>query len=354
MYCPSCGTANPDGAAFCTRCGKPLSQTTEQARWAPSPAALETASDPLQSGPLPYSGFWRRVGAYFIDAIALFAAAMLIGLPFGLKFFPSGLGVYQFVQLIGGWLYFALMESSVQQGTLGKMALGIKVTTLSGERIGFGRATGRYFAKFLSSLILSIGYLMVAFTSRRQGLHDMIAGTLIVKRAAASDEIARAGPAPRVSGWAIAGIVAVFAFVPIVGILAAIAIPAYQDYTIRAQVSEGLYRADSVKARIAERYAQTGMFAGIDNAALQLPNDTGGKYVEAIHVENGVVSIEYGRTANNLISAHSLLLVPGTTENGAMVWVCGRSPPPDNASMAIEDYAHLTTIAAKYLPSSCR
>jgi uncharacterized RDD family membrane protein YckC len=81
-----------------------------------------------------------------------------------------------------GWLYFALMESSSKQGTLGKMALSIMVTDVNGNRITFGRATGRYFGKFLSGLILYIGYIMVAFTEKKQGLHDMIAGTLVVNK----------------------------------------------------------------------------------------------------------------------------------------------------------------------------
>ena len=82
---------------------------------------------------------------------------------------------------VAQWLYFALMESSSKQATLGKMALGIRVTDVNGNRIGFGRATGRHFAKILSGLILGIGFLMAAFTEKKQALHDMIAGTLVVK-----------------------------------------------------------------------------------------------------------------------------------------------------------------------------
>jgi len=81
-----------------------------------------------------------------------------------------------------GWLYFAMMESSSTQGTLGKMALGIKVTDLNGGQIGFGKATGRYFGKIISALILLIGYIMVAFTEKKQGLHDMMAGCLVVNK----------------------------------------------------------------------------------------------------------------------------------------------------------------------------
>jgi uncharacterized RDD family membrane protein YckC len=81
------------------------------------------------------------------------------------------------------WLYFALMETSVRQGTLGKMALGLFVTDLEGRRISFGRATGRFFAKIITGLVpLFIGYIMAGFTAKRQALHDMIAGCLVLKK----------------------------------------------------------------------------------------------------------------------------------------------------------------------------
>ena len=85
------------------------------------------------------------------------------------------------------WLYFALLESSSMQGTLGKKALGMIVTDLSGNRIGFGRATGRYFGKILSAIILGIGFIMVAFTERKQGLHDLLANTLVYKASSSTD-----------------------------------------------------------------------------------------------------------------------------------------------------------------------
>jgi len=85
------------------------------------------------------------------------------------------------ITLIGGILYFVLMESSAKQGTLGKMALGLVVTDTNGNRISPARALGRYFAKILSGAILMIGFIMVAFTERKQGLHDMLANTLVLR-----------------------------------------------------------------------------------------------------------------------------------------------------------------------------
>jgi len=84
--------------------------------------------------------------------------------------------------LVLEWLYYALLESSAWQATLGKKALGLEVTDLAGVRITFGRATGRYFARYISFFTLGIGYLMAGFTEKKQALHDMIAGTLVIRK----------------------------------------------------------------------------------------------------------------------------------------------------------------------------
>ena len=91
-------------------------------------------------------------------------------------------GAAQLLALFFSWMYFALMESSRLQATLGKLAVGIKVTDLAGNRIGFEKATWRYFGKFISALPLLGGFVMAAFTARRQALHDRMAGCLVVNR----------------------------------------------------------------------------------------------------------------------------------------------------------------------------
>jgi uncharacterized RDD family membrane protein YckC len=129
-----------------------------------------------------YAGFWRRVAAYILDGIIV--SVVLVPLSLALRDPQQQATVYYPVSTALSWLYFALMESSARQATVGKMALGIVVTDLEGNRIGFGRATGRFFAKYLSFLILFIGVIMVAFTQKKQGLHDMIVSTLVFKKAA--------------------------------------------------------------------------------------------------------------------------------------------------------------------------
>lgn len=114
-----------------------------------------------------------RVGAYLLDLLILVIPLTM------LAFIPI-LGIV--LNIVGVWLYFALQESSERQATIGKRALNIYVTDMYGRRISFGQATGRYFSKIISSLILGIGYIMAGFTEKKQGLHDMIAGTLVKRR----------------------------------------------------------------------------------------------------------------------------------------------------------------------------
>jgi uncharacterized RDD family membrane protein YckC len=135
------------------------------------------------------AGFWKRVAAAIIDGIITLAGGFAIGLVFGVFMVAGGTydpavsgGIGDIFGIILCWLYFAVLESSPAQGTLGKMALGIKVTDLEGSRIGFGKATGRHFGKIISALILLIGFIMVAFTQKKQGLHDMMAGCLVVNK----------------------------------------------------------------------------------------------------------------------------------------------------------------------------
>lgn len=90
------------------------------------------------------------------------------------------------VSLLVTWLYYALCESSSWQGTVGKKVCGLRVTDMNGSQINFGKATGRHFGKILSGLILGIGFIMIAFTEQKQGLHDIMAGTLVLRGPAAT------------------------------------------------------------------------------------------------------------------------------------------------------------------------
>lgn len=134
-----------------------------------------------------YGGFLERFAAAFIDGIISGILGLIVGMAIGLGLGGAGVGeremdvLARIVGIVLGWLYFALQESSESQATLGKRAMNLKVVDLAGNRISFGRATGRYFAKIPSALLCAIGYLMQPFTNKKQALHDLLASTLVVK-----------------------------------------------------------------------------------------------------------------------------------------------------------------------------
>lgn len=147
-----------------------------------------------------YSGFWKRFLGFWIDRVLLsifiLIMCFVLRIPSSESLIYSGINPYKFYGdtvntnsiyiwifiIILPWLYFAIFESSKLKATPGKIVLGMAVTTLNGDDISFTKATVRYFGKFLSSAIIGIGFIMVAFTSRKQGLHDIIAKTLVVNR----------------------------------------------------------------------------------------------------------------------------------------------------------------------------
>jgi len=205
FFCSHCGAPNVAGAQFCTRCGastQPAAAPAPVSPAIPSPVAASSyqplAPQPgfAPAGSVRYGGFWIRFVAAIIDGIIVQAVVLplsfIVGGITGFAGAMSGIentgiqlmgGVFGFViGVAGSWLYEALMESSSRQATLGKMIFQMKVTDLSGNRITFGRATLRYFAKWLSGLTLLIGYIIAGFTEKKQAIHDMIASCLVLRK----------------------------------------------------------------------------------------------------------------------------------------------------------------------------
>lgn len=218
MFCTKCGTEVQQTALFCPSCGAPQqapAEVVQQTSVQLSPPSVQQPSfqanqnaaatqSPVQGfyadahaqNSVRYGGFWIRVVASLIDTLIVTFVSWLIafgvGLSLGLLMGIAGASedtvvvmstlVGYVASLLVNWYYFTYMESSARQATFGKLALGLAVTDMNGNRISFGRANARYFAKFLSALIFMIGFLMVAFTQKKQGLHDLIASTLVVKK----------------------------------------------------------------------------------------------------------------------------------------------------------------------------
>jgi len=149
-----------------------------------------------------YAGFWLRFVAILIDGFVLGIVNLILVTPLigflgfsaasgdysslssdgGIATLIAGFAITYAAVFVAGWLYYAVMESSSKQGTLGKIVVGLKVSDMNGTRISFGKATGRYFGKIVSAIILYIGFMMAGFTEKKQGLHDIMAGCLVVKK----------------------------------------------------------------------------------------------------------------------------------------------------------------------------
>jgi uncharacterized RDD family membrane protein YckC len=198
VFCSKCGAQTAAHAAFCQKCGAamPAAMPVPAAAAVPAPAYAYAAAPTAR-----YGGFWIRFLAVIIDGIIVRVVtapfALLLGV-MGILHRPmmvrgpldehdaiamaaASLAIVPLLLAVN-WLYEALLTSSSWQATVGKKVLGLKVTDEAGNRISFACASGRYFAKILSSMLLFIGYIMAAFTDRKRALHDMLAGTLVIRQ----------------------------------------------------------------------------------------------------------------------------------------------------------------------------
>ena len=294
------------------------------------------SSDPSATRDIVYAGFFRRWAAFFLDflivAIPLITLTIVVAIPMGLfrgnddTAGAMAQALYYLLYLIAAPLYYAGMESSVQQATLGKRALGIKVTDDAGRRLSFGHALGRWFAAALSYLTFYVGFLMAAFTERKRALHDIVAGTLVV------DKWAYTGFPERqkrgLSGCLIAFLIGLLLVPFVVGVLAAIAVSQFQDYEIRAQVQEGKYLADAAKTAVAEFRVNNDRFPTSNaDAGLAAPASMTGTYVSRVELGGapGEITVTYSSSApqraNRALDGASLKFTP-IENNGALEWRC--------------------------------
>jgi uncharacterized RDD family membrane protein YckC len=189
MYCPDCGSPVDVAAVFCANCGYSVAR---------------------KAAPMRYASFFRRVAATLIDLAFLYIPVCILFALFGKP--PSAadmalaqraahgevlpqstvmqiqidlmmaFGSFIFFTFAAGWLYYTIAESSPLQGTAGKAILRIKVTDLDGRKISWGRSNARYFGRWISAVPSCLGFLMPLFTEKKQALHDLIAGCLVLRK----------------------------------------------------------------------------------------------------------------------------------------------------------------------------
>lgn len=203
IFCSKCGAQNSTMAQSCQNCGLTLSSSLAPSQAAAPARAYAPAPPVAYAPPSIYGGFWIRFLAHLVDHAILGAVAAPL---FFIMILPSigriiresqqnqeapspelivtivsSVFVYIALAFVGQWLYEALLTSSSWQATIGKRVLHLKVVDEAGNRISFGRATGRFFAKILSSMFFCIGFIMIGLTERKTGLHDMLAGTRVLR-----------------------------------------------------------------------------------------------------------------------------------------------------------------------------
>lgn len=315
--------------------------------YAPPRTAPANYDRPAAAGPVVQAGFLRRFAALIIDSL-LIGVSLLVVLFIGalaLGVFAAGsrdmeaFGVmiqaaYYLLYFIAAPIYYAGMESSARQATLGKLAIGIKVCDAQGRRLSFVHALGRWAAAALSYLSFYIGFLMAAFTEKKQALHDLIAGTLVVDKWAYTDfpERQRSGAA----GCLVIGLVLLLPLIVLLGILAAIAIPAYSDYTARARVSEAYFAASVVKLEVSEFALDRGRCPqGWEELGMRAPEN---RYVRGMEIgadEAGQCVIQITLTAIEGLPA----------AQGRRLWLTQEADASWSCS---------TELPARILPPSCR
>ena len=247
---------------------------------------------PLGDAALPYGGFWVRLAAHVVDgfiiSIGVFVIAFVLGLAAAMLGGGGGEAVsvgISLLMVVMSQLYHAYFVSSAKMATPGKRLCGLYVTDLEGHRLGFGHALGRNLAALASYLTLYIGFIMAAFTERKQALHDKIAGTLVHRQPGGSAVIV------------IVIVLVLFVGVAVIGILAAIAIPAYQDYTVRAKMSGVIVSMDAAKTPIAEYAANKGQWPTtweqVGANPMSQVQESSRAFVEDIRLEQGGTIVGY-------------------------------------------------------------
>lgn len=325
----------------------------------------DTLADPIPDpvpGPIPelitppaFGGFWRRVAASLLDSLLMLLFLVVVSLPNGLSPLldddpasvqdPLGANLLAFVLQ---WLYFAGLHSSALQATPGKLALGIKVVDWQGERLSFGRATGRYFATVLSSLPLLAGFVAAGLARDKRSLHDVVAGTMVVRRGVLPAQVVAHRSSRRWPRWAIVLLV----MNPVaIGALITLAMRAEPPQrAANEEVIEGLREAEAYKRKVAAAIGRG------EPVPVEVNLEPQSRFLESVEIiEDGVVILVFGGEASAELAQRQLMIhaarSPGSRR---VVWVCGYAEVPAGFSIGRDDHYEFSDVPAEFLPAHCR
>ena len=276
-----------------------------------------------------YGGFWNRFVAFFIDGIIISMAADNLGVVLE-GFYRAAGGTSEgagdlgsFLGLILSWLYYAIMESSAKQATLGKIAIGLVVTDKRGNRLTFGRATARYFARWLSGIILMIGYIIAAFTEKKEALHDMIAGTIVYQRR------------PSKAGG-IAVLATFIGLIFLLGLLTAIVLPSFLLQANKAKQSEAKHYIASMNKGQQDYYAEMAEFSNnISDLGLGIKSETENYSYNISKVNYSRYIISTATAKNEQLKSYSGIVY--LDDNTTTSMICETEEPSLTAPTDFED-----------------
>ncbi|TVQ34827.1 MAG: hypothetical protein EA370_10100 [Wenzhouxiangella sp.] len=319
--------------------------------------------------PLLYAGFWKRFVAYMVDGIIraflTFAIILIAAYLDDRSGFLDPAADYE-MGAVGGMgmlivvlmylLYHPLFEASRHQATPGKMLLGIIVTDTVGQRLSFAHALGRHLAgaiSYLTSFLLYFGYWMAGITARKQALHDLIANCLVINRNA---EVKLPADVRYVAGgfplWA--GILIGLVFlIPVLGILAAITVPAYMNYVARATVAATISETATTRQLIVEQTRRQGFVPASHHA---LESDWPQSINEGkalVEIVDGTLRITFTERAPARLQGTTIGMALHGNVKGQTDWQCGLGPG-QGPRLSRHSGAELTTVEEQLLPTQCR
>jgi uncharacterized RDD family membrane protein YckC len=288
---------------------EPGAAQTGESPYRPPLAAVEDRSD----SEVHYAGFWVRYGANLLDSIIVLALAVVLGLLLGMLTRILGMGPLSAewigfaITLALTWLYIVLGESGPASATWGKRAFHLRVLGAERlDRISFLRATGRFLGRYLSMMVFMIGYLIQPFNARRRALHDFLSGTVVVVE--------------REYSRLLLALMLVLSLVLPAGIIVAVAVPAYQQYVVRAKVSTALRQVTPATVAIERFLATQGHSpASLTDAGFDTRRGLAGIRRIAYDAASGVITVTLDFAP---VDGSTVLIVPDQIENDAITWSC--------------------------------
>ena len=325
MYCPQCSYNNPVNTQFCINCGLDF-------------RAVSVDSDHIaEQSVLTYAGFWARFFAAFLDLLVLGAGILLMLLSIaGLIAYsgrdsilhnPQDLLLFYGAIICMSVAYPILMESGTRGATLGKRWMNIKVLDTNGNRLTVWLAAGRLLARAFSYLSLMTGFLLQPFTRRKQALHDLLAGTIVV----------RANESKKIAVMASLLVLFYALMVPVLGIVATAGLPVYRQTILKAQLRNGMHTGREATLAVARFWRNNGRVPyAIGEAGANISSSPHVAGID-INQKNGEVTVTFSDTVRNAISIRHLVFTPTLDADRSINWRCSSND-----------------IESQFLPATCK